>query len=136
LLIGPNGVFLAMVKLRVFKQGILGMAAAEVTDSTFKQEVLESETPVLVDFWAPWCGPCRMVAPVVEEIAEQYLGKVKVVKVNTDENGGVASQYGIRSIPTLMIFKDGQRVDMVVGAVPKTTLATTLEKHLASQDPK
>lgn len=125
-----------MVKLRVFKQGILGMAAAEVTDSTFKQEVLESETPVLVDFWAPWCGPCRMVAPVVEEIAEQYLGKVKVVKVNTDENGGVASQYGIRSIPTLMIFKDGQRVDMVVGAVPKTTLATTLEKHLASQDPK
>ncbi len=112
------------------------MAAAEVTDSTFKQEVLESETPVLVDFWAPWCGPCRMVAPVVEEIAEQYLGKVKVVKVNTDENGGVASQYGIRSIPTLMIFKDGQRVDMVVGAVPKTTLATTLEKHLASQDPK
>jgi thioredoxin 1 len=136
LLIGPNGVFLAMVKLRVFKQGILGMAAAEVTDSTIKQEVLESETPVLVDFWAPWCGPCRMVAPVVEEIAEQYLGKVKVVKVNTDENGGVASQYGIRSIPTLMIFKDGQRVDMVVGAVPKTTLATTLEKHLASQDPK
>ncbi len=125
-----------MVKLRVFKQGILGMAAAEVTDSTFKQEVLESKTPVLVDFWAPWCGPCRMVAPVVEEIAEQYLGKVKVVKVNTDENSGVASQYGIRSIPTLMIFKDGQRVDMVVGAVPKTTLATTLEKHLASQDPK
>ncbi len=106
------------------------MAAAQVTDSTFKTDVLESKVPVLVDFWAPWCGPCRMVAPVVEEISEQYDGKVKVVKVNTDENPNVASQYGIRSIPTLMIFKDGQRVDMVVGAVPKTTLANTLEKYL------
>uniref|UniRef100_B8HXJ9 Thioredoxin n=1 Tax=Cyanothece sp. (strain PCC 7425 / ATCC 29141) TaxID=395961 RepID=B8HXJ9_CYAP4 len=105
-------------------------AALKVTDSTFKQEVLDSEVPVLVDFWAPWCGPCRMVAPVVDEISEQYAGQVKVVKVNTDENPSVASQYGIRSIPTLMIFKGGQKVDMVVGAVPKTTLATTLEKHL------
>ncbi|MEB3162269.1 MAG: thioredoxin [Prochlorothrix sp.] len=105
-------------------------AAAAVTDTTFKQEVLESELPVLVDFWAPWCGPCRMVAPVVDEIAGQYEGKVKVVKVNTDENPNVASQYGIRSIPTLMIFKGGQRVDMVVGAVPKTTLADTLEQYL------
>ncbi|MBW4660340.1 MAG: thioredoxin [Drouetiella hepatica Uher 2000/2452] len=105
-------------------------AAAQVTDSSFKQEVLDSDVPVLVDFWAPWCGPCRMVAPVVEEIAEQFVGQIKVVKVNTDENPSVASQYGIRSIPTLMIFKDGQKVDMVVGAVPKTTLATTLEKHL------
>lgn len=105
-------------------------AAAAVTDETFKQEVLESNVPVLVDFWAPWCGPCRMVAPVVDEIAEQYSGQVKVVKVNTDENPSVASQYGIRSIPTLMIFKGGQRVDMVVGAVPKTTLASTLEKYI------
>jgi thioredoxin 1 len=105
-------------------------AAAQVTDATFKQEVLDSETPVLVDFWAPWCGPCRMVAPVVDEIAQQYDGQIKVVKVNTDENPNVASQYGIRSIPTLMIFKGGQRVDMVVGAVPKTTLANTLEKYL------
>ncbi|UZQ54856.1 thioredoxin [Trichothermofontia sichuanensis B231] len=105
-------------------------AAAAVTDTTFKQEVLESDLPVLVDFWAPWCGPCRMVAPVVDEIAEQYEGQVKVVKVNTDENPSIASQYGIRSIPTLMIFKEGQRVDMVVGAVPKTTLANTLEKYL------
>ncbi|MFB2836797.1 thioredoxin [Floridanema evergladense] len=107
------------------------MATAEqVTDSTFKQEVLDSDIPVLVDFWAPWCGPCRMVAPVVEEIAEQYAGRVKVVKVNTDENPTVASTYGIRSIPTLMIFQRGARVDMVVGAVPKTTLANTLEKYL------
>ncbi|EAZ88206.1 thioredoxin [Crocosphaera chwakensis] len=105
-------------------------AAAQVTDSSFKADVLESEVPVLVDFWAPWCGPCRMVAPVVDEIAEQYAGQIKVVKLNTDENPNTASQYGIRSIPTLMIFKGGQRVDMVVGAVPKTTLASTLEKYL------
>ena len=104
--------------------------AAQVTDASFKQEVLDSHIPVLVDFWAPWCGPCRMVAPVVDEIAEQYKDQVKVVKLNTDENPNVASQYGIRSIPTLMIFKGGQRVDMVVGAVPKTTLANTLEKYL------
>ncbi|MDF5739789.1 MULTISPECIES: thioredoxin [unclassified Nostoc] len=104
--------------------------AAQVTDSSFQQEVLDSDVPVLVDFWAPWCGPCRMVAPVVDEISEQYKGQIKVVKVNTDENPNVASQYGIRSIPTLMIFKGGQKVDMVVGAVPKTTLASTLEKYL------
>jgi thioredoxin 1 len=105
-------------------------ATASVTDASFKEEVLDSDVPVLVDFWAPWCGPCRMVAPVVDEIADQYAGQVKVVKVNTDENPNTASQYGIRSIPTLMIFKGGQRVDMVVGAVPKTTLANTLEKYL------
>ncbi|MEQ8754042.1 thioredoxin [Coleofasciculus sp. G1-WW12-02] len=104
--------------------------AVAVTDASFKQDVLDSDVPVLVDFWAPWCGPCRMVAPVVDEIAQQYEGQVKVVKLNTDENPNVASQYGIRSIPTLMIFKGGQRVDMVVGAVPKTTLANTLEKYL------
>ncbi|MBA3920594.1 MAG: thioredoxin [Nostocaceae cyanobacterium] len=104
--------------------------AAQVSDSTFKEEVLDSQVPVLVDFWAPWCGPCRMVAPVVDEIANQYAGQIKVVKVNTDECPQIASQYGIRSIPTLMVFKGGQKVDMVVGAVPKSTLSTTLEKYL------
>jgi thioredoxin 1 len=102
----------------------------KITDSTFKQEVLQSDLPVLVDFWAPWCGPCRIVAPVVDEIAEQYDGKVKVVKLDTDENPLIAVEYGIRSIPTLMIFKEGQKVDMVVGAVPKATLTTALEKQL------
>ena len=107
-------------------------SAIAVTDASFEQDVLKSDIPVLVDFWAPWCGPCRMVAPVVEEVATQYEGKIKVFKLNTDENPSVAGQYGIRSIPTLMLFKGGQRVDVVVGAVPKTTLSTTIEKYLDS----
>ncbi len=108
-------------------------ATVEITDANFEQEVLNSDIPVLLDFWAPWCGPCRMVAPVVQEIAEQYDGKIKVGKINTDENSQTASQYGIRSIPTLMIFKGGQKVDVVVGAVPKATLASTLERHLEAE---
>ncbi|HCF26226.1 MAG TPA: thioredoxin [Cyanobacteria bacterium UBA11049] len=105
-------------------------SVAQVTDSTFEQEVLNSELPVLIDFWAPWCGPCKMVAPVVEEVATQYDGQVKVFKLDTDQNPQVAKQYSIRSIPTLMIFKGGQLVDTIVGAVPKTTLSTALEKYL------
>lgn len=105
-------------------------SVAQVTDSTFEQEVLNSELPVLIDFWAPWCGPCKMVAPVVEEVATQYDGQVKVLKLDTDQNPQVAKKYSIRSIPTLMIFKGGEQVDTIVGAVPKTTLSTALEKYL------
>ena len=94
----------------------------EGTDTNFDQEVLKSDIPVLVDFWAPWCGPCRMVSPLVDELAEELTGKLKVVKVNTDENQEIAVKYGIRSIPTLGIFKDGNIVDGVVGAVPKQTI--------------
>lgn len=122
---------LKKVKQNRLVKGFIGMSvAAPVTDSTFTEEVLNSDVPVLVDFWAPWCGPCRMVAPVVDEIAEQYEGKVKVVKLNTDENPQIATQYGIRSIPTLMLFKGGQKVETVVGAVPKTTLSNTLERYI------
>ena len=104
----------------------------DVNEIDFETKVLDesSNRLVVVDFWAPWCGPCRMVAPVVEEISKDFEGKIKVFKLNTDENPNVASQYGIRSIPTLMIFKGGQKVDTVVGAVPKATLSSTLTKHL------
>ena len=104
----------------------------EGTDANFEKEVLKADMPVLVDFWAPWCGPCRMVAPVVEQIANEYQGKIKVVKLNTDENQNTAMMYGIRSIPTLGIFKDGQVVDAVIGAVPKQYLEEKIKPYLVS----
>ena len=104
---------------------------AEVSDASFESEVLKSEIPVLVDFWAPWCGPCRMVAPIVEELADEYNGKVKFVKLNTDDNVATASKYGIRSIPTLLVFKGGQAVEQVIGFRPKSDLKRSLEKALA-----
>jgi thioredoxin 1 len=101
-----------------------------VSDHTFQTNVLASELLVLVDFWAPWCGPCRMVAPIVEEVAAQFEGRVSVVKLNVDDHPAIASQYGIRSIPALVIFKAGQQVDTIVGAVPAKTVVQALEKHL------
>ena len=91
----------------------------EFTDDNFEQEVLQASEPVLVDFWAPWCGPCRMLMPTVEELADEFAGKVKIGKVNTDENQQTAAGYGITSIPTVMLFKNGEMVDKVVGAPPK-----------------
>lgn len=104
--------------------------ALELTDSNFNDEVIQADTPVLVDFWAEWCGPCRMVGPVVEELAGDYEGRVKVGKVDVDSNPQISMQYGIRSIPSLLIFKNGEVVDQIVGAVPKTHLQKQLDAQL------
>jgi thioredoxin 1 len=102
----------------------------EVTDANFDSEVLKSDTPVLVDFWAPWCGPCRMVAPIVDELSEEYDGKVKFVKLNTDDNVRTASTYGIRSIPSLLVFKGGEVAGQIVGFRPKSDLKQRLDAVL------
>ena len=105
--------------------------AVEITDSNFEELVMKSEKPVLVDFWAEWCGPCRMVGPVVEEIANEMQGQALVGKLDVDSNPQVASQYGIRSIPTLLVFKNGQVVEKQVGVVPKQNLVALLKAHLS-----
>ena len=102
----------------------------EVNDSNFKQEVLEVDIPVLVDFWAPWCMPCKMVAPVIKEIAEEYQGRLKVCKANVDEAQHIAANYGIMSIPTLSIFKNGQVMEQIVGVVSKTELDSKIKTHI------
>lgn len=99
-----------------------------VTDATFEQEVLQSPVPVLMDIWAPWCGPCRMIAPVVEDLAKEFAGRAKVVKLNSDENQRVPSQYRIQGIPTLLFFKNGQLVDSLIGAVPKPNIQQKLQQ--------
>ena len=101
-----------------------------VTDKNFSAEVLNADLPVLVDFWATWCAPCRNISPIVEDLAKDFMGKVKVAKLNIDENPGTPSQYGVRGIPTLILFKGGKVVDQVVGAVPKNRLVALIEKAL------
>lgn len=104
----------------------------EATTATWDKEIIQVQGLVMVDFWAVWCGPCRMIAPTVEELAKEYIGKVKVAKLNTDDNPDVASRYKIMGIPTIIFFKDGQKVDQIVGAVPKPQLKAKIDSLLAS----
>ena len=101
-----------------------------VTDASFEEEVLKADTAVLVDYWAEWCGPCKMIAPVLEQLAEEYEGKLKIVKINADEEADVLAKYAVRGLPTMMVFKDGQSVDVTVGAQPYPAIKAMLEKHL------
>ena len=106
------------------------LSLLHVNDKDFASEVLNADIPVLVDFWATWCGPCRSISPIVEELAKEFSGRVKVTKLNVDENPATPSQYGVRGIPTLILFKGGKIFDQIVGAVPKTRLKAMIEKVL------
>ena len=104
--------------------------AIDITDSSFEQEVLNSGQPVVVDFWAPWCGPCRKLGPILDEIAGEFSGRVKFVKLNTDENVKTAKDYAISGLPSLLVFKDGKALERVVGLMPKSAIISNIEKHL------
>ncbi|WP_342227884.1 thioredoxin TrxA [Rickettsiella endosymbiont of Rhagonycha lignosa] len=102
-----------------------------LNDTSFEKEVLQASSPILVDFWAEWCGPCKMISPILEELATKYLGKIKIAKLNVDENPNTPAKYGVRGIPTLILFKDGKALETKVGALSKSQLETFLDKHLA-----
>ena len=106
------------------------IAVTEISDSSFDSEVLSSQTPVLIDFWAPWCGPCRAIAPIVDELATEYAGRVKIVKMNVDENPQTPAKYGVRGIPNLILFKGGAVHEQIVGAVPKAKLSAALDSAI------
>jgi len=108
----------------------MGEAIIELTDQNFNQEVLNAQGLVLVDFWAAWCGPCRTIAPIIEELAQEYAGRIKVGKLNVDENRETANRYNIQSIPTLLLFKDSQILEQLIGVQPKQVLKKAIEKHL------
>jgi thioredoxin 1 len=110
---------------------VAGDKLVELTDDNFSNEILQSDVPALVDFWAVWCGPCRQIAPAVEALADSYAGKLKVGKMNIDDHAITPQKYGIRSIPTLLVFKGGQVVGQIVGAVPKTKIEAEIQKHVA-----
>jgi thioredoxin 1 len=108
-----------------------GKTIIEISDNSFEQEVLQSSIPVLVDFWAPWCGPCRAIAPVIDELSVEYAGKLKVAKCNVDENPNTPARFGIRAIPTLIIFKNGNVTEQITGAVAKSQIAAAVDKVVA-----
>ncbi|MDY6910001.1 MAG: thioredoxin [Thermodesulfobacteriota bacterium] len=108
-----------------------GKNIIEINDSSFEQEVLQSDIPVLVDFWAPWCGPCRAIAPVIDDLSTEYSGKLKVAKCNVDDNPKIPARYGIRAIPTLIIFKGGNVTEQITGAVAKSQIAAAVDKAIA-----
>jgi len=112
-----------------------GSSVLEVSDATFDKDVLQSEQPVLVDFWAVWCGPCKAISPIVDELATAFAGKLKVVKVNVDQNGATPSRYGIRGIPALLFFKNGKVADQIVGYVPREVIEEKVNRVLASSTP-
>jgi thioredoxin 1 len=120
----PGGMYLR------FSKETLMADVLQVTDSSFEQEILKAGMPAMVDFWAAWCGPCRAIAPVVEELAKEYAGKVKIAKMNVDENSKTPMKYGIRAIPTLILFKDGNVVDQITGAVSKSQIDNAIKKLL------